>query len=270
MKKKLLMATLFFSTLLLGGCSIKNAKTEENTQAFSSLHEQLDSIQTNVNQYMNAPSDSNYIIATSDEITTTFTEMDNDLLIQLENVSKDSYQEVHAIIIFYDADNQILYNSTQYLENVLSGHTYTTEISYPMNQDAILVPYDHYEIQLKALLYNVPIDDFSDKVAVTSNKAVDGYVIAKFTNNSDRVLNSINSYILYYDETGSVIGCDQGNVYDVLPNSYDVTSFSFPYSNDYHPLEYAEYKIVITSAINTESILPKGPVITMDSKNMED
>lgn len=261
MKKELLLATMLFSTLLLGGCSMGNTGPEEtiSTQDFSSLHEQLDSIQTNVNQYMNVPSASDYIITTSNEISTTFTELGSSLLIQLENVSKDSYKEINVLMIFYDADNNILYSSTQYLENVLTGNTYATKIAYPTDQNGATVACDHYDIQMKALPYNVPVEDFSDKVEIVSNKGFDGYVIAKFTNNSEKVLSTIDSYILYYDEAGNVIGCEQSSVYDVLPNSYNVTSFSPPYGVDYIPLEYADYKIFITSAINTESALPNPP-----------
>lgn len=261
MKKEMLLAAMLLSSLLLGGCSIGSADSEEtiSTQDFSSLHEQLDSIQSNVKQYMAVPPASDYMIATSNEITYTFTELESDLLIQLENVSKDSYKNIDILMVFYDADNNMLYSSTQYLENILTGNTYTTKMSYPTDQNGANAAYDHYDIQIKALPYKFPVEDFSEKVEVISNKGTDGYVIAKFTNKSDQVLTTINSYILYYDESGNIIGCEQGNVYDLLPDSYDVTSYSLPYGLDYIPLEYADYKIFITSAINIDSALTNLP-----------
>ncbi len=258
MKKKLLLTTMILSSLILGGCSIGSTDSEEtiNTQDFSSLHEQLDSIQSNVKQYMDVPSASDYIIVTTNEITYTFTELESNLLIQLKNISKDSYKDLNLLMIFYDADNNIISSSTQYLDNILTGKTYAANIIYPTDQNGTKIAYDHYEIQMKAFPYNISVEDFSDQIDIASNKGLDGYVIAKLTNKSDQILSSIDSYILYYDDGGNIIGCEQGGVYDVLSNSYDVISYSLPYGIDYIPLEYADYKIFITSAINIDSAIP--------------
>ncbi len=272
MKKELLLVAMLLSTFLSGGCSMGNTGSQEtiSTQDFSSLREQLDTIQTNVNQYMNVPSASDYIIAASNELSPTFTELESGLLLQLEDISKDSYKEVNILMIFYDEDNNILFSSTQYLENVLTGNTYAAKITYPTDQNGATVAYDHYDVQIKALPYSVPIEDFSDKVETVSNKGFDGYVTAKIMNKSDTTLDTIDSYILYYDEDGNLIGCEQGNTYNLLPDSYDVVSFSPPYGLDYIPLEYADYKIFITSAINTDSILPNMPNMAMHPENIEE
>lgn len=265
MKKKILLTIILIVSLLLGGCSFGRTQSEEKEDStdMANLQEQLDSIQTTVKKYMNAPSSSDYIIATTDEITYKLTKLEAGLLIELKNVSDISYESVRLLTVFYDSENNILSNTSQYLDNFLTGKTYMVGIMYPEDQNGSIISYDHCDVQLKALPFKVPVEDFSDKVEILSNKDVDGYVMAKINNHSDRILTSVDSYILYYDQGGNIIGCQQGGIYDILPNSYEMLSYPIAYGIDYIPLEFDHYEIFVTSALTIDDNLSN---ITLDSE----
>lgn len=259
MKKRSLFVSILTFSLLLGGCSNVPAQSENtiSNQDFSSLHEQLETLQTDVSHYMNTPSPSDYQILTEAEMKTTIHKLSTELLLQLDNLTNRSYRDINISIIFYDKDNQLLNNSSCYVDHILAEKSYHTSIYCPTDEENQLLEYDHYELQIKVLPMEGEVTDYSDQVSVTSNPMEGQGVIAKFTNDSDVILNHISAYILYKDAQGNVIDCETYTVYDLLPGSFEVATFSSPYDTNYNPVPYENYTLVVASAINTEKSLPR-------------
>ncbi|MDD3206260.1 MAG: hypothetical protein PHS74_11105 [Lachnospiraceae bacterium] len=271
MKKKKLWIPLLTITVLLSGCSSKVATPDEtiSTQDFSALHDQLESLQLDVAHYMAAPPfASDYKILSEEDVKLTYTELTDSILVQTENVSTASFKELNLLFTFYDADNNILTTSNQYISNLLTGKTNIASISRPIDQNNELVSYDHFELQMKALPYANEMTDYSGKLDIKSNVGTNGYVLSKITNNSDQVINTIDAYALFYDEQGNVIGYSSNSFFDLLPASYDILTFSAPYDMNYDDIPFADYKIFITSALVNDTSIPSAqPMPAAEAKD---
>lgn len=261
MKKNILCTSVLAVTLLLNGCAATTSQSENtiSNQDFSSLHEQLETLQTDVSHYINTPSPADYQILTEQEMKTTVGNLSSELLLKLDNLTDVSYRDLNIAIIFYDESNQLLNNATCYVDHVLAGKSYYTSIYCPTDTDNNLLEYDHYELQIKALPMDGEVVDYSDQVSVISNPMAGQGMIAKFTNDSDEILNNIAIYLLYQDADGNIIDCETYTTYDLLPGSFEVATFSSPYDTNYEPVPYEDYTLVVASAINTDSQFPGVP-----------
>jgi len=261
MKKRILCTSVLAVTLLLNGCATA-ASQPENTisnQDFSSLHEQLETLQTDVSHYINTPSPSDYQMLTEQEMKTSLGALSSELLLQLDNLTDVSYREVNIAIIFYDKENNLLDNATCYVDHILAGKSYYTSVYCPTDAENNLLEYDHYELQVKALPMEGEVTDYSDQVYVTSNPMAGQGIIAKFSNDSDEILNNIAVYLLYEDAEGNTIDCETYTIYNLLPESFEAATFSSPYDTNYESVPYENYTLVVASAINTDNQFPGSP-----------
>lgn len=261
MKKNIFYPSILAFSLLLGGCANVPAQSEStiSNQDFSSLHEQLDTLQVNMSHYMKTPSASDYKILTETEIKTSMEKLSSELLLQLDNLTDVSYQELNISIIFYDEDNQLLNNASAYVDNLLAGKTSMLSVYCPTDKENQILAYDHYELQIKALPIEGEVTDYSDQVSVISNPMDGQGVIAKFTNDSDVTLNNVSAYVIYRDAEGTILDCETYFMYDLLPGGFETATFSTPFDANYDPLPYEDYTLVVASAVNTEEQFRNTP-----------
>lgn len=244
-----------FVMFLLNGCgSMESSKsTEELRNELSALSGQLMQLQMSIEDRESADIACETIVISEENITTNIIEVEGSSIVaSIINNSDYTYTGLFPTIIFYDSNDNIVSYSSLYLWNVYPDITYMTSSWIPMDNDNIPIEYDHYEIIYTGTVAAKELINYADKIEVTSNVGARNNIIVKLKNQADVTISSIGAYAIYYrkDEMVGVVELPSG---EIPKGGFTVATFDVPYDNmTYLPVEYDNYKIVVTYALTEQ------------------
>lgn len=256
-----MLATLSTTVFLLSGCSTAQQPTKEveTTESLQTMQDQINTMQGSLNNYLSSPVASKYELLDEDSLKPVYTETGSSIILQIEAHDNQSYTEISPLFVFYDAEGNILSYSNAYFSNVYPSIKYYANVTFSSTGDSFT--YDHFEVQYRAILAkeNELPKNMADQLAVTSNVGSSGGVLAKFANNSTQNIDYVNSYVLFYSG-GSLIGCSESGVYDLVAGSYGIAEYSNPYDMYFNEVPFDDYKLIVTSAYQSfDTFQPETP-----------
>lgn len=160
-------------------------------------------------------------------------------------IVKNNYSfpmELHATIVYYDADNQMIDKSSAANYHFEKGKECVLFFYAPIDSDYNYVAYDHYKITYSASAISFTKSNLKD-IKIESNIGADN-VMVEVTNDGDSTCEYTQIYIIFYKD-GEVVGYDYryANVND--PGSIDYLDFSFPYDESYDTIDIDDYSVYV-------------------------
>lgn len=112
---------------------------------------------------------------------------------------------------------------------------------------------NRYSMDSKAYKYNIYADardtlykEYFDQISLSHNNTGEK-IVAQIKNNSEDTIESLSTIVLFYNE-GKLIGFVTDSDYDLKPGRTANFDYRPPYDENYDPMKFDEYKIVVNEA----------------------
>ena len=151
--------------------------------------------------------------------------------------------EIDVTLVFYDDEGDMLVSDFDSHYAVLPGSRVVTKTS---NASDPTIDFKNNSIDIKVNMDTNDYESLSETLSVKSNKALDGGIIAKITNNADKEVEEVELAALFYID-GSVVAVSFEEKYDILPGESDVIKFRAPY-DAYDRIIFDSYELIINQA----------------------
>lgn len=252
MKYRKVIIGLLSVSILLSGCSFKNAasnSSKDYSADLNALSDQITQLQESLDEKESDNAvDNGSVVIPQEDMKTEVANVQGNMILTITNSSEKTYSSVTPTVIYYDSSNNMLSFSSLYMWNIFPNTTYMITAAAPTDKNYAPVEYDHYEIMYTGTIADTDLKNYADQVEITSNMGANGNVIAKCFNHSDVRLSSVDAYVIFYKE-GAVVGTTQSSFGEIIPDNFTLIEFSSPYNNSNgETIAFDDYKIVVNSA----------------------
>ncbi len=184
----------------------------------------------------------------SEQVELTAWKCPTELIVICENNS-DSVVDVDIKVVFYDEQSVMMSVEESYISYCPKGHKGVTYVMGPQNEAYEPVAYDHYEIRYSVTesYENESYEYYGDELILNSNIGINGTVLLDVQNPTGIVFDSVHYYCIFY-EGGQVVGMNQ-DLSTQLGSSGDVLELGAPMDENYEPLSFDDYEIIVGSTV---------------------
>lgn len=172
-------------------------------------------------------------------ITTQISDINKKLIAVLHNSNQENISDVQVQVIFYDAENKPI----QIAENFIS--LIEVNMDYYMLFDKTPENYARYDFLITKELYNTEYTSYSGNITYEIQEKEDSKIKIVGKNNSDKKIEEINFFVIYYNENNEIISIKTVNTFDVKKNKeFKIDFYNSIYNDkDYSEVPFARYEV---------------------------
>lgn len=172
-------------------------------------------------------------------ITTQTSDINKKLIAVLHNSNQENISNVQVQVIFYDVENKPI----QIDENFIS--LIEIDMDYYMLFDKTPENYVRYDFLITKEFCNSNYISNSGNINYEVQEKEDGEVRIVGKNNSDKKIENINFFVIYYNEKNEILSIKKVNTFDVKKNrEFKIDFYNTLYNDsDYSEVPFYRYEI---------------------------
>lgn len=172
-------------------------------------------------------------------ITTQTSDINKKLIAVLHNSNQENISDVQVQVIFYDAENKPI----QIAENFIS--LIEVNMDYYMLFDKTPENYARYDFLITKDNYNCEYTSYSSAITYEVQEKEDSKIKIVGKNNSDKKIENVNFFVIYYNENNEIISVKIVNTFDVRKNKeFKIDFYNSIYNDkDYSEVPFARYEV---------------------------
>lgn len=164
------------------------------------------------------------------------------LILLLENQNTDNISNFSVYVIFYDGENNPVMVD---IENI---KILEKDVKHYVTIDKTPENFESYDFLIVKEYFNDNYISYRKDISFETHKDKDNIIIDG-KNNSSTEIDNIEFTVIYYDESGKVIGIKEANEYDVGKNkNFSIEVYNLYKKDTYEDIEYASYDVILNGA----------------------
>lgn len=172
-------------------------------------------------------------------ITTQISDINKKLIAVLHNSNQENISNVQVQVIFYDAENKPIKIDENFISLI------EVNMDYYMLFDETPENYARYDFLITKDNYNCEYTSYSSAITYEVQEKEDSKIKIVGKNNSDKKIEEINFFVIYYNENNEIISIKTVNTFDVKKNKeFKIDFYNSIYNDkDYSEVPFARYEV---------------------------
>lgn len=171
-------------------------------------------------------------------------DINKSLIVLLENQNADNMCNILLYVIFYDGENKPIMVDKENINYLGSNSKYYVSI------DKVPENFERYDFLLmkEDFYYNYNYNSYKNDISFETYKN-DNNIVIKGKNNSNEKIDKLSFTVVYYDESGKIIGIQEANEYDIKKNKeFSITAYNLYKKDDYEYVDFSTYEVILNNA----------------------
>jgi hypothetical protein len=141
----------------------------------------------------------------------------------------------------------MLSTDKEYIGTFEAGSEYVVTFDYPTDSDFNYVDFDNFDIEIEVNLNPLMMNKtYVKNINIESNVGADN-IMAKFTNNSNAMVESLSFVVLFY-YNGEIVGYSMDYAFDLAAGDSTTVEFYEPYDAEFNDIPYDDYEVIVNDA----------------------